>query len=59
MTGTLRTDAFAALLGIEVTRRGGGHAEARAIVTDQYLNPHASTPCRRLGLAAAAGVPAA
>jgi acyl-CoA thioesterase len=43
MTGVLKPDAFAALLGIEVTGHGGGHAEARATVTDQHLNPHGTT----------------
>lgn len=35
-----RTDAYAALLGIDVTGHGGGRAEARAQVTDDHLNPH-------------------
>jgi acyl-CoA thioesterase len=35
-----RTDAYAALLGIDVTGHGGGRAEARVQVTDDHLNPH-------------------
>ena len=38
-----RTDAFAALLGIEVVGHGGGRAEARAVVTEDHLNPHGTT----------------
>ncbi|KRC50138.1 MULTISPECIES: hotdog fold thioesterase [unclassified Nocardioides] len=35
-----RTDAYAALLGIDVTGHGGGRAEAQVQVTDDHLNPH-------------------
>jgi acyl-CoA thioesterase len=43
MTGTLHTDAFAALLGIAVTAHGNGRADARVTVTEQHLNPHGTT----------------
>lgn len=35
-----RADAYAALLGIEVTGHGGGRAEARVRVGEDHLNPH-------------------
>ncbi|HWJ08238.1 MAG TPA: hotdog fold thioesterase [Nocardioides sp.] len=37
---TPRADAYAALLGVEVTGHGGGRAEARVRVTEDHLNPH-------------------
>ena len=39
MTGP-RADAYAALLGIDVTGYGGGRSQARVRVTDHHLNPH-------------------
>ena len=39
MTGP-RPDAFAALLGIEVTRRGTGHTVAALRTDDRHANPH-------------------
>lgn len=40
MTNAPAPDAYATLLGIEVTQHGGGHAEARVTVTSDHLNPH-------------------
>jgi acyl-CoA thioesterase len=40
MTNAPAPDAYAKLLGIEVTQHGGGHAEARVTVTGDHLNPH-------------------
>jgi acyl-CoA thioesterase len=42
MSGPLRPDAFAALLGISVTRDAPGQAEACLTVGPQHLNPHAT-----------------
>jgi acyl-CoA thioesterase len=39
MTGR-RPDAFAALLGVRITRQGGGQAEATLTVGPDHLNPH-------------------
>ncbi len=36
----LRDDAFAALLGIEVQRRGDGHTVARLTTGADHANPH-------------------
>jgi acyl-CoA thioesterase len=33
-------DAFADLLGISVTRHGGGRADAALDIAEQHLNPH-------------------
>jgi acyl-CoA thioesterase len=35
-----RPDAFAALLGIEVTRRGAGHTVATLATDERHANPH-------------------
>ena len=35
-----KKDEFAALLGIEVTRRGPGHTVAVLTTTEQHANPH-------------------
>ena len=36
----LRDDAFAALLGIDVERRGGGHTVAILTTDERHANPH-------------------
>jgi len=40
MSNAPAPDAYARLLGIEVTQHGGGHAEAHVTVTGDHLNPH-------------------
>jgi acyl-CoA thioesterase len=35
-----KTDEFAALLGIDVARRGPGHTIASLTTTEQHANPH-------------------
>jgi acyl-coenzyme A thioesterase PaaI-like protein len=35
-----RDDAFAALLGIDVERRGGGHTVATLTTDERHANPH-------------------
>lgn len=35
-----RPDAYAALLGVDVTGHGGGRATARVRVSEDHLNPH-------------------
>ena len=42
MTTGLRPDAYAELLGIDVTRIGPGCAQAALTIGPQHLNPHAT-----------------
>ena len=42
MSGTLQPDAYAALLGIDVTRLGPGLAQSALTIGPDHLNPHAT-----------------
>jgi acyl-CoA thioesterase len=52
-------DAFATLLGIEVTRRGAGHTVATLATDERHANPHGTVHGAVFYAVAGAGVAAA